>query len=198
MAEVGKIKIWNMALGYVGTRTVASEAEKCEEARQCALYWDSARQQALRDFPFPWAQHRARLAQKSRPDVWAADWRFAYGLPEVCLKVHRIGSAERRDLRAPFKMVHDPTGTVLILTDADAAFADYTSDVESPTLWDADFIHMLARKLAAMIAIPLLKNNGSKVSELEQLYRAAIPQAYQPAAQEQKDKQQEDSWIACR
>ena len=49
-----------------------------------------------------------------------------------------------------------------------------------------------------MIAIPLLKNNGSKVSELEQLYRAAIPQAYQPAAQEQKDKQQEDSWIACR
>lgn len=198
MADVSKIQIWNQALGYIGTRRVASDAENCEEARQCALYWDSARQQALRDFPFPWAQHRAMLAQKKLPDVWAADWRFAYGLPQSCLKVHRIGSASRRDLRAPFKMVHDPAGTVLILTDADAAFADYTSDVESPTLWDADFIHMLARKLAAMIAIPLLKNNGSKVSELEQLYRAAIPQAYQPAAQEQKSTPQEDSWISCR
>ena len=67
MADVSKIQIWNQALGYIGTRRVASDAENCEEARQCALYWDSARQQALRDFPFPWAQHRAMLAQKNCP-----------------------------------------------------------------------------------------------------------------------------------
>lgn len=198
MAEVGKIKIWNMALGFIGTRTVASEAEKCEEARQCALYWDSARQQALRDYPFPWAQNRAVLAQKPLPDVWATDWRFAYGMPEACLKIHRIGSTQRRENAEPFKMVHDPAGTVLILTDAEAAFADYTRDVESPTLWDVDFTQMMARKLAALIAVPLLKNNGSKVQEVQQLYSASIPSTREAAAQEQKSKPQEDSWIACR
>lgn len=194
--HTGKIRIWNMALGHVGTRTVAGEAEKCEEARQCALYWDNARQQALRDFPFPWAQHRAQLARKALPPVWAADWRFACGLPEGCLKMHKIGSP--RGTSAPFKMVHDPAGTVLLLTDAGPALADYTRDVENPSLWDADFIHMLARKLAAMIAVPLLGSGSGRVGELERLYRAAIPGAYRSAAQEQKNRPQEDRWIACR
>ena len=64
-----KIEVWNKALGHIGTRTVASESENCEEARQCALYWDAARRQALRDFPYPWAQTRIALAAKALPAV---------------------------------------------------------------------------------------------------------------------------------
>ena len=197
MSTVSTIQIWNMALGYVGTRTIASETENCEEARQCALYYDLARRQALRDYPYPWAQTRAALAAKAVPDVWAVEWRYAYGLPDLCLKLHRVDNPGGHH-RTPFRIVSDPDGTVLVLTDVAGAYAEYTQDVQSPTAWDDGFAHMLARKLAALVAVPLLKGNGSKVSELEQLYRASIPSAYGMAASEGKDKPQEDAWITCR
>lgn len=208
MSDASKIQIWNQALGYIGTRTVASEQEQCEEARQCALYFDTARRHVLRDFAFPWAQQRQALAQRLLPDVFAADWRFAYAMPDNCLKLHCIGSLARHGSghgygfasrqRAAFRLVHGSDDTACILTDAPAAFADFTQDVQTPALWDATFSYLLARRLAALIIVPLLKNNSSKVQELEQLYRAAIPQAYESAAQEQKDKRVEDSWLAAR
>lgn len=196
MPSISKIQIWNQALGFIGTRTVASESERCEEAIQCTLYWDSARRQALRDFPYNFAQVRVKLAAKPMPDVWAREWRYAYGQPVGCLKLHGVRAPGGR--ARPFRIVHDADGAALILTDVEAAHAEYTQDVESPTLWDDLFAGLMARKLAAMIAVPLLKNNSNKVSELEQLYRAALPDAYEAGASEQKDKPQPDSWLAAR
>ena len=57
---------------------------------------------------------------------------------------------------------------------------------------------MLARKLAALIATPLLKGSGQKVGELEQLYAASIPPAQRAAASERNDRLAEDPWIASR
>lgn len=196
MANTSKIQIWNMALGYIGTRTVASESERCEEAIQCALYWDRARRQALRDFPYNFAQARVALAARIMPEVWEHQWRFAYGLPDNCLKLHSVGASNGK--ARPFRIVHDQEGSSLLLTDVEAAHAEYTRDVESPTLWDDLFVGMMARKLAAMIAVPLLKNNSGKVSELEQLYRAELPDAYEAGASEQKDKPRPDSWLEAR
>lgn len=196
MANPGKIQIWNMALGFIGTRTVASESERCQEAIQCALYWDSARRQALRDFPYNFAQVRVLLAAKPVPEVWEQEWRYAYGMPDGCLKFHSVRAPGGR--ARPFRIVHDADGSSLITTDVEKAQGDYTMDVESPSLWDDLFVGMLSRKLAAIIAVPLLKNNPNKVSELEQLYRAALVGAYQAGASEQKDKPQPDSWLEAR
>lgn len=196
MANPGKIQIWNMALGFIGTRTVASESERCQEAIQCALYWDSARRQALRDFPYNFAQVRVLLAAKLVPEVWEQEWRYAYGMPDGCLKFHSVRAPGGR--ARPFRIVHDADGSSLITTDVEKAQGDYTMDVESPSLWDDLFVGMLSRKLAAIIAVPLLKNNPNKVSELEQLYRAALAGAYQAGASEQKDKPQPDSWLEAR
>ena len=195
---VGTIHIWNMALGHVGTRTVASESENCEEARQCALYWDAARRQALRDFPYPWAQTRIALAAKALPAVWDGEWQYAYAYPSNCLKLHKISRPGSRQ-REAFKLIADPDGGAsLILTNCADAVADYTVDIPSPAQWDDLFIYLLGRKLACLIAVPLLKNNGSKVNELEQLYRAAIPAAYEGGASEGKPQFEEDSWITSR
>lgn len=196
MASTSKIQIWNRALGFIGTRTVASENERCEEAIQCALYWDSARRQALRDFPYNFAQVRVRLASKPMPEVWEREWRYAYGLPDGCLKLHGVRSPGGRP--RPFRIVYDADGSMFALTDVESAHAEYTQDVESPALWDDLFVGLMARKLAAMIAVPLLKNNSDKVSELEQLYRAALPDAFEAGASEQKDKPLPDSWLESR
>ena len=200
--QTGKMQIWNMALGFVGTRSVASENEITPEAQQCSLYWDSARRQALRDYPWNWAQRRVALAAQAMPEAWAAEWRHAYGMPAKCLKLHRIIPEGRRAPydadRVPYMLAHNEDGTTLILTQAPAAWVDYTTDVEQVERWDDLFIGLMARKLACLVAVSLIKNNQAKVQELEQLYRAALPAAFEGAASEQQDKPQPDTWLLAR
>lgn len=82
-----KIEIFNMALGFIGTRTIASEYERTPEAIQCNLYWDNARRTALRDYPYHFAVRRVALAEKPLPEEYSHEWGHAYAPPDKCLKV---------------------------------------------------------------------------------------------------------------
>ncbi|HIV65533.1 MAG TPA: hypothetical protein H9991_04670 [Candidatus Mailhella excrementigallinarum] len=183
-----------MALGFIGTRTVASESERTPEAVQCALFWDSARRTALRDYPWNFAQARARLAEVAMPEAWAGEWRHAYVPPDRCLRLHRVLGAGGR---AGFMPVHDAEREI-VLTDAADALADYTRDVAEPSRWDDAFRMVMARRLACLICAPLLKNNAGKVQELESLYRAALPDAMQSDASEREERAEPDAWLLAR
>lgn len=194
---ISQISIWNRALGFLGTRTVASERENTPEVLQCRLYWDSARRQTLRDFPWNFAQRRSWLARLPLPEGFEREFRFAYALPDNCLRVHEVrheGIAPR-----PFSLAQDTDGTAsLLVTDAARALLLYTEDVQNSRLFDDLFAHMLARKLAALIAVPLLKNNSQKVGELEKLYAESLPQARQAAASERRERTAADAWLEAR
>lgn len=192
-----QIAIWNRALGFLGARSVASERENTPEALQCRLYWDSARRQALRDFPWSFAQRRAWPALTPMPQEYAPEFRFAYALPDACLKLHEV----RHEAVAPrpFLLARNSGGDgQIVLTDAAHALALYTEDVRDSRLFDDMFAHMLARKLAALVAVPLLKGNGQKAAELEQLYAASLPPARGAAASERRERPAEDPWLAAR
>lgn len=192
------IDIWNWALGWVGTGTVlASERENRPEAVACRLHWDSARRQALRDYPWAFAQTRAVLAEKEVPEAWAGEWRHAYAVPDLCLKAIRVGKPGDRDAQ-PFVVVRDPEGRELILTNADHALLDYTTDEKDATRFDDSFAQILGRKLACMIAISLLKNNPNKVTELEQVYERYLHVAHDNDSAERKDRETADSWLLAR
>lgn len=201
--SASKIQIWNMALGFIGTRTVASENERTPEAIQCALYWDNARRACLRDYPYNFAQARTQLASIAVPETYADEWRYAYRLPDLCLKAHKVvgatcGCANAADRRIPFIIVSDTEKMELLLSDAEKVRLDYTRDVPEVALWDDLFMGMMARKLASLICVPLLKNNTTKVQELEQLYRASLPKAMEANASERREKPYRDTWIAAR
>ncbi len=200
-----KMTIWNMALGFIGTRTVASEDERTLEAVQCALYWQSARRGALRDFPWNFAQRRAWLAPVPMPQGYEGQYAYAYALPEDMLHALRLlpagaggehaGASEENH----FILAHDFTSQrpVLLCNVAKALLA-YTADVEDVALFDDLFVHMLARKLAALVATSLLKNNAAKVKDLEELYRMALPSAVQADAGEGREVSKQDSWLQAR
>ncbi|MCR5564001.1 MAG: hypothetical protein K6F46_11690 [Desulfovibrio sp.] len=199
--QVSKVQIWNMALGFIGTRCVASESEHTPEAEQCALYWDTARRQALRDYPWNFAQRRVALAEKTLPEEWAGEYDYAYGLPSKCLKVHEVlrqDAVSRPLCRVPYRLAHDTDGVTFLLTTEQAAYVDYTIDVEDVSLWDDLFVGLMARRMACLIAVPLLENNVQKVQELEQLYRAAIPPAYEASASEGAARPVDDTWLLAR
>ncbi len=202
---ISKISIWNMALGFIGTRTVASEDERNLEAIQCSLYWDSARRQALRDYPWNFAQRRAWLAQIPMLDGYEQQYAYAYAVPEDMLLALRIYPHGKDyeihgDLESGrFIIAYDKSSKhPAILTNAHEALLSYTADIEDPSIFDDLFAYMLARKLAALVAISLLKNNSAKVQELEQLYRAAIPNAMQANAREGREAEKMDTWILAR
>lgn len=197
---ISQISIWNRALGFLGTRNVASERENTPEALQCRLYWDSARRQVLRDFPWSFAQRRVWLARLPLPEGFEREFRFAYALPDDCLKVHEVrheGIAPR-----PFSLARnmaDAAGSgAFLVTDAARALLLYTGDVRNSRLFDDLFAHMLSRKLAALIAVPLLKNNSQKVGELEKLYAESLPQARQATASERRESAPDDAWLTAR
>lgn len=198
-STAGRLDIFNMALGFIGTRTIASPDERTPEAIQCALYWDTARRSALRDYPFSFAQRRFVLAEKPLPEVYAREWRFCYGLPDGCLKLHAVhdGTGRGGGLSAPFRLVHEEAETVL-LTTLPQALLDCTCDIEDISLWDELFVVAMAQKLAALVAVPLLKNAPGKVQELEQLYQRALPLANGQAASEGKEAAMADAWLVAR
>lgn len=192
-----KISIWNMALGFLGTRTVASESENTPEAIQCGLYWDSARRQALRDYPWNFAQRRAWLAPMVMPSGWEREYSHAYALPVDCLKAIKVLHGQRAESR--FVLVHDAARVnTVLLTNADKALLHYTSDVEQVHVFDDLFKVVMGRKLAALLCVPLIKASTSKLTELEQLYRDALAGATGANASEGTAQVATDSWLTSR
>lgn len=196
-STASKLDIFNMALGFIGTRTIASANENTPEAIQCGLYWDRARRSALRDYPYRFAVRRVVLAEKSLPAAYAEEWRHAYALPDGCLKVHAVHDGKEQGRKRPFRLESDAEGA-LLLCDVSRAMATCTFDVEEATRWDELFVMAMARKLAALVAVPLLKNNSAKVQELVQLYEIAIPQADGQDASERESRMRPDSWLLAR
>ena len=102
-------------------------------------------------------------------------------------------------LPLPFCLARDPAGdAAILLTSASRALLLYTEDVRHCHQFDDLFAHMLARKLACLLAAPLLKSNSQKIAELEQLYSASLPQARQSDASERRPLPLPDSWLQAR
>lgn len=196
-ASSGKLEIYNMALGFCGTRTIGSPNEPTPEAIQCELFWDRARRSALRDFPYRFAVRRMRLPEKEMPSVYEDEWLHAYGLPDTVLKVVRVHDGHRRGLnKVPYSIQRGDEGE-LLLTDVEQAMIDAVVDVEDVTQWDEAFVVAMARKLACLICVPLVKGEG-KLQSLVQLYQAAIPQAEGADASESYDRKLGDAWLQAR
>lgn len=192
-----RLEIYNMALGFIGTRTVGSPNERTPEAIQCELYWDRARRSALRDYPYRFAVKRFRLPEKEMPDVYAKEWTHCYGLPDAVLKVVRVHDGGKRGLsKTPYAVQQGDEGEI-ILCDVETAMADCIVDVEDIALWDESFANAMARKLACLICVPLCKGE-QKLNGLVQLYQAAIPQAEGADVSESYDSKPGDAWLQAR
>ncbi len=200
-----KITVWNMALGFIGTRTITSQEENTLEAVQCGLYWDSARRHALRDFPWNFAQRRTWLAQVNLPEGYEQQYSHAYALPHDLLHALKL-FPQGRDVdqygdsqAGRFILVyHAERKSQVLLCNSPQALLAYTADVDDVSLFDDSFTLMLARKLAAMIAVSLLKSNAAKVRELEELYEACVPSAQQADVNEGRPQAKCDTWLVAR
>lgn len=193
----GRLEIYNMALGFVGTRSIGSPNEKTPEAIQCELYWNSARRSTLRDYPYRFAVRRMLLPEKEMPAVYEKEWGHAYSLPDTVLKVVRVHDGHRRGLNKVPYVIQSGNEGELLLTDVEQAIVDAVVDVEDIQQWDDSFVAAMARKLACLICVPLCKGE-SKLNGLTQLYQASVPIAEGADISESYDRKPDDAWLKAR
>lgn len=197
-----KVEIYNISLGHIGAGvTIASDTERSEEAVICNRFYDLARKTVLRDFPYSFAQARVTLANVDKPSEYS-DFSYAYALPSDMLKANAIynGDFERIALDSHnynyFRIIANSNGSNTLLCNVENCVLEYTKDISTLSFTDVSFIEMLSYKLASLIIIPLMKNNSSKLQELNQIYAARLANAVQNDANSKKLPKKRDTWVS--
>lgn len=170
------VGICNQALAHVAVdKGIASLAEASTNAVVCARFYDTTRDEVLREFNWPFARRYVALTLVGGTDTVPVtmDFQYSYRMPSDCLLPRRILTGNRMetadgDNRIPFAVGGDSTGG-LIYTDAPVIAAstflpaqpqlEYTAEVTAEAMFASDFAQALAFKLAFYIA-PALSQGG--------------------------------------
>jgi hypothetical protein len=146
-------QVCNMALAAIGhSQFIDNINEGTQEANVCKIFYDSSKQQMLRDTRPNWAREWLSLALVAEQPN--SEWLYAYRVPSDCLKVLYIPSGEDRlQPRTPYA-----TGllgeTPVIYTNTPNASAVIVRDV-SEKFFDPSFADLLSLHLATKVAMPL-------------------------------------------
>lgn len=150
------VDICNMALGRLGISTFIAnlETERSNEANVCRVFYETARDRVLEDFPWGFAKRIADLQDIGTPP---AGWLYRYRYPNDCLFAREIlTSAGRPSTPITFEKIEDEAnGGLAICTDEEEAQLAYTARITNTMLFSTLFIDALAWSLASDIAGPL-------------------------------------------
>lgn len=166
------IKICNMALGHVATRTsIASLDEGSAEADQCVLFYEISRDYALQKARWNFARKQIPLAllrSVANGDSVMLPWRYQYVYPTDCIQARFIVPTYQNPagesvgyVGPPIKFLVssdvDGNGNPIntILTNQDGAILVYTYRCTDPNLYDAQFVDTLSYILGSKLAMPL-------------------------------------------
>lgn len=171
-----KIEIWNMALTHLNARNqISSAAEDSNEAAQCRLFYDTARDTVLAAIGWRFAEGRVSLAQTANTPT---GWAYEYTQPSDTATIRRIyNSLDPNGSDEPpikFETGHNGTAPV-IWTDQYEADVIYTRKFETVAHYPAPFVLALSFYLAYLIA-PKLAKAEMKESLLGE-YRLHLSQA---------------------
>lgn len=157
--------IANMALRHLGvTRVLADlDTDRSKEATQCRAWFEQARDECFRDFPWGFAKRTVVLAlvEEEPNDEWA----FSYRYPTDCMMLLRVPTGNRVETmasRVPFEMGSDDSG-LLIFCDAEDASMQYTHRIDDTALWPADFAQAVSLYLAFLCAPALTAGDEFKL-----------------------------------
>lgn len=195
-AGESEVSICNMALSHLGVaKEIANlETESSQEAAACRRFFVEARDNTLRDYPWPFATKIADLALvEEDPND---EWQYSYRMPSDALRLNRILSGLRNDnaqSRVPYRVVRDDVG-LLIYTDQEDAEIEYVMRETDPTRYPADFRMALSLRLAAYIAPRLTAGDPYKLGDRAlNLHRLEIQKAEASAVNEEQAEQLPDS-----
>jgi hypothetical protein len=209
-----KVGVYNMALAAIGvSRFVNSTTEGSQQSIVCNLFWDSAYDQVLQDYPWGFAMTYAALQEITGFDI-PLGWAYAYTYPSDCIQARRVLPTipvdSINDLsnlgflsvnveklnhiykRIPYQIVSNDNTGLAIVTNLPNAVLEYTARIETLALWTPAAINALYWLLASKIVSPLAAN--PKFAETAgKAYEAALLKAGSLTLNESAEKQLPES-----
>jgi len=196
--------IANLALSHLGNKDSLSdiETDTSREAEVCRIFFDTVRDEMLRQFPWPFATKFAELSEVEEEPDPPDEWGYSYRYPSDCLYIRRILSGARNDSRAtrePYKIGVDGTGK-LIYTDLESAVVEYTFRNEDPTDYPDDFTMALSYRLASYMAPQLTQGDPFALRDFcLKMYALSVSAANAAAFnEEQPDEPPDSEFISSR
>lgn len=165
---------------------MSSLEEESLGAQLCSQFYPEIRDEVLESHYWSFATRYVLLARL--PEAPPFGFAHAYQLPADCLRVCYLKGGNA------FEVVEGRT----LYTDSKPAEAVVTVQVTEPMHFSAQFVEVLARKLAAELAVPLM--NSTKLEKtMMQKYLAALGRAAALDGSEGvRNVQDEDGWIQAR
>jgi hypothetical protein len=168
-------QICNLALTHIGNDTITDINDTADSnARICKLFYEPTRDLVLREYPWNFAK-RVKLGV-AIAGVTVPGWTYFYAIPSECLFIRAIYNTATYGAASPDKyekMLNPDTNTLLIATNTENAYIEYTAAVTDPNLFEPAFVKALAYRLAAEIA-EKLTGKGAIVNRLFALYKEQI------------------------
>ena len=194
-----QVEICNLSISHLGvSKEIAAITEDSSAAKALNRYYDLARRDVLRRYPWPFAVKFATLSQIGEDPT--DEWGYSYRYPSACLKILRILSGERNDdldSKVVYKIVSDDEGQ-LIYTDVDDAEIEYVADVTDTQNWPEDFVMAFSRRLAHLTG-PRLGASPERIAEQAAWFRFELDNAAAQASnEEQPDPEPKSSFEQAR
>jgi hypothetical protein len=209
--------ICNMCLGHlaVGKTITAITDANDQNAKACAVFFDTTRDEVLREFNWPFARRYATLVLVGGTTTVPVtmDYQYSYRLPADCLRPRRLLPGTRLDVpqtRWSFIVGSDSTGRLLytdfpvIVATADTPQQpqlEYTTDITAEAQFTSEFAQALAAKLAFYLAPAISQggDSGKLGARAYQLYQQIINQAQATALNEEvPDPAPESQFVLTR
>jgi hypothetical protein len=186
-------EIANFALAAMGERfTIASLSEESNAARALDMFFETARNEMLREYDWPFARKRAALVMISDADEeYSQDYYYAYRYPSDCAFILRLLNGLQREsiaYKLAYKIIQDDDGLLILsnaLFDEDEFNIEYISTETPISFWPPDAALALAYRVA-FYAAPRIIGDASKLGPmLDQLYRMSRSKAKAQASNEE-------------
>lgn len=185
------VDICNIALQKLGASRIVSLTQDNENARECNLLYEQARDAELRAHPWNFAIKRAQLAASSTAPTHG--YTNAFPLPSDCL---RLLPLDQRDnfLSNDWQI----EGRSILTNEGGPLNIRYIARVTDPNRFDALFIESMACRLAESLNEKLTQSN-SKGELIRRDRTLALREARKINAFENNSHQTpDDSWITVR
>ena len=173
------ISICNLALGWVGGNLITSFDDDSTDSRLCKANYSCSKDYCLELRDWTFALGRKILPKMLDPPEFG--YKSQYLMPAGCLRVIGASGNDRFDDSLRWELEGDK-----ILADAgDVLYVRYLLRIEDTSRFPAQFVNVIAAKLAMDIAIPLTANRAVK-QEMAQIFAAELTGASRSDSQQRR------------
>ena len=148
-----EVAIANMALGWLGGELIISFDDESVEARLIKANYEFARDAVLEDHSWTFATARTVLTPTTEEPVWGSTMQFL--IPPDTIRILRVSQTQNDEDNLDW--VREGR---LIIANRERIYVTYTKRITNPAEFPPNFVHTLAQRLAADLAIPLTESRS--------------------------------------